>query len=80
MSTEYKNVRLTADAYETLKRRKRDDESFSDVVERLVEERPISDLAGALSGNDVETIREAREASYEAYADRRSEGLTDRSQ
>jgi len=72
MSTDYKNVRLTEEVYETLKRRKREDESFSDVVERLVEERPISDLAGAFSERSVESIREARAASYDVYTARRS--------
>jgi len=72
MSTEYKNVRLTEDAYETLERRKREGESFSDVVERLVEERPISDLAGAFSAADVASLREARGEYYDAYATRRA--------
>lgn len=71
--TAYKSVRLTEDAYETLRRRKRPDESFSETVARLASERPISDLAGALSDEDVEAIREARDASYEEYADDRED-------
>lgn len=73
MGTEYRSVRLTAEAYEALARRKRDDESFSDAVERLASERPIADLAGTLSSEDVASIREARSESYEAYARRRNE-------
>lgn len=67
--TEYKSVRLTHEAYDTLRRRKRTDESFSEVVERLAAERPISELAGVFSDGEVESIREAREESYDAYAD-----------
>ena len=73
MSTDYKSVRLTEAAYNTLERRKREDETFSEVVERLAKERPISDLAGLFTTDEVEAIRTAREKSYEAYTDRRDE-------
>lgn len=69
--TDYKSVRLTENVYETLRRRKRPEESFSEAVDRLASERPISDLAGILSDEDVEEIREAREESYDKYADDR---------
>ena len=71
MSTEYKSVRLTAEAYEMLENRKREGETFSEAIERLAKERPIRDLAGLFSDNEVEDIRSARTKSYEAYADRR---------
>ena len=71
MSTDYKSVRLTEDAYELLERRKRSDESFSEAVERLAEERPITDLAGLFTDENVESIRSARSRSYEAYSERR---------
>lgn len=73
MSTDYKNVRLTESAYRSLERRKRGDESFSEVVERLARERPISDLAGALTDAEVEEARAAREGAYDEYATRRRE-------
>jgi len=72
MGAGYKSVRLTEDAYETLERRKREDETFSEAVERLASERPIGDLAGLFSDDDVETIREERSKRYAAYADRRT--------
>lgn len=72
MGTDYKSVRLTEGAYEALERRKRPNESFSETVERLARERPISDLAGLFSDDDVESIRAARTNSYEAYANRRT--------
>lgn len=71
VATEYKSVRLTTEAYEALERRKRDDESFSEAVERLARERPIADLAGSLTDEDVAAIRDAREEHYERYAERR---------
>lgn len=70
MGAGYKSVRLTEDAYETLERRKRDDETFSEAVERLASERPISDLRGLFSDSAVESIRDERSKRYEAYADR----------
>lgn len=73
MGTEYKSVRLTEGAYETLRKRKRDDETFSEVVERLAKERPIRDIAGLFTDKEVEGIRSARTDRYEAYADRRRE-------
>ncbi|WP_132057791.1 antitoxin VapB family protein [Halorussus amylolyticus] len=73
MSTEYKSVRLTEDAYKTLERRKHDDETFSEAVERLASERPISDLAGLFTDDEVSEIRSARARSYETYADRRTQ-------
>lgn len=73
MGTEYRSVRLTADAYDALSRRKQDDESFSEVVERLASERPIADLADTLSEDDVASIRAARSQRYEAYANLRTE-------
>lgn len=69
--TEYKSVRLTEDVYETLRRRKRPDESFSEAVDRLASEHPIADLAGILSDEEVEAIRAAREESYGDYASER---------
>jgi predicted CopG family antitoxin len=71
MSAEYKSVRLTTEAYEMLENRKRDDETFSEAIERLAKERPISDLAGLFSDGEVEDVRSARAKSYETYADRR---------
>jgi len=73
MGTNYKSVRLTEDAYEVLERRKREEESFSETIERLAAERPISDLAGVLTDDDVESIRSARSDAYDEYANRRSE-------
>lgn len=71
MSQGYTSVRLTEEAYESLKRRKRADETFSEAVERLARERPIGDLAGLFTDDEVAEIRAARADSYESYTDRR---------
>ena len=71
MSTEYKSVRLESSVYEILERRKRPDESFSDVVERLARERPISDLAGTFTETEIERVRTRRREGYESYTSER---------
>ena len=57
--TEYRNVRLTEEAYRRLKDRKRAGESFSDTVERIAGERSLLELAGILSDDEAEAMREA---------------------
>lgn len=57
--TEYRNIRLTEDAYQRLKTRKQAGESFSDTVERIAGERSLLDLAGILSDEEAEEMREA---------------------
>ena len=59
--TEYRNVRLTEEAYRRLKRRKRPGESFSDTVERLAGERSLLELAGLLADEEADAMRDAIE-------------------
>lgn len=74
MGTEYTSIRVNMEAYHALERRKRPDESFSDVIKRLAEERPITDLAGLLSDEEVASIRAARKTAYEDYTAGRNAG------
>jgi predicted CopG family antitoxin len=53
-----KTVRLDEEAYERLRSRKRDGESFSDTVKRLAGERSLCEVAGIWAGETSE-IREA---------------------
>jgi predicted CopG family antitoxin len=53
-----KTIRLYDEAYERLASRKREDESFSDVVKRVTGERSLLDIAGILSDDEAETMRE----------------------
>jgi predicted CopG family antitoxin len=57
--TEYRNIRLTKDAYDRLKRHKQEGESFSDTVERLAGERSLLELAGVLTDDEAERMRDA---------------------
>ncbi len=59
MST--KTISLDEEAYERLRARKREGESFSDVVKRLASERPLSDLAGVLSESEADALADAIE-------------------
>ena len=56
MST--KSVTVKESAYEILRSRKRENESFSDVIERIAKRRPITDLTEVISDEDGEAIAE----------------------
>lgn len=58
-----KTISLSDEAYDRLKRRKNEGESFSDVVNRLAGERPLLDIVGTGRPDDgVEAaIEDARE-------------------
>ena len=72
-----RNIRVDDDAYERLVRRKREGESFSDVIKREFSERSLSEVAGILSDAEADeferAIADARErdrARVERLADR----------
>lgn len=70
-----KRIQLSEDAYERLAARKREDETFSDVVFRLADERSLLELRGVLDEEaDVRDAvgerRERRTAELESIADR----------
>ena len=76
-----KNVRLSQEAYDRLAAQKREDETFSEVVLRLAGERSLLDLAGILSDDEADALREAvaerrerRGDELESVADRMREG------
>lgn len=72
-----KTVGLREDAYERLKARKRDDESFTDLVERLLDETTVDwrEGFGTLDGDMDELERLVGESRT-----RTSEGLSKRQQ
>ncbi len=67
ISVASKTINITAEAYEILRARKRENESFTDVILRLAGERRLSELAGVLSeaeGRRLEAaVREGRRRS-----------------
>ncbi|MFB6150445.1 MAG: antitoxin VapB family protein [Haloarculaceae archaeon] len=56
-----KNISVREDVYRALKREKGDDESFSDVIERLLERRdgdhPLYDLVDVLDESEAARVR-----------------------
>lgn len=71
--TEYRNVRLTKEAYQRLEGRKQPGESFSDTVERIAGERSLLDLTGILSDEEATEMREAIRESEERSRERLDE-------
>jgi len=65
-----RTVRLEDDVYERIKAEKREDETFSEAVDRLVGGASLLDLAGTLSDEEAEAMRAAVAESREA--DRRA--------
>ena len=66
---ETKTIALDLEAYEVLRRHKREGESFSDVVKRLAgARRPLADLAGLwkdMSPTEFRRFEESRRAGRE---------------
>ncbi|WP_435181478.1 antitoxin VapB family protein [Halorussus sp. AFM4] len=64
-----KTISLDEEAYERLKAHKREGESFSEVVKRIVGERSWTEVAGILSDEEAEQlegiIEEGRERSHD---------------
>ena len=58
-----KTISITREAYERLRSRKGPDESFSDVILKLTERRPLTDFAGMLPKASVDAIRKAIDQS-----------------
>lgn len=68
-----KPVRLDEDVYERIAARKREDETFSEAIERLVAPPPLSEAAGVLSDDAADELREAIHRSRAAWEERRNE-------
>ena len=68
-----KTIRVSEEYHEWLNAHKRDDETFSDVVLRLAGERSLLELAGVLSDDEADALREA----VEERRDRRAAELED---
>ena len=67
-----KTISLSEDTYNRLARAKGEDESFSDVIDRLLgeDEHPLYELVGLLDGEEVETLR-GRSAEFRDAVDDR---------
>jgi predicted CopG family antitoxin len=69
-----KNISVREDVYRALQNAKGDDESFSDVIERLLEARegdhPLYGLVGVLDEEGAERVRERSDRFRESVDER----------
>lgn len=66
-----RTIRLDEDVYEYLKSRKRNDETFSEAVERLTRDWSLQDLAGTYTDDEADRHRELlRESERTSKRDR----------
>jgi predicted CopG family antitoxin len=70
-----RNVRLDEDLYERIEAHKRENESFSDAIDRLTSDYSLLDFAGGYSEEEAEKHRELLERSEEVAAEDRRELL-----
>jgi len=70
-----KTVRLDDDVYERLRAHKRDDETFSEAVDRLLGEQSLLDLVGIYSEEDVEQVESALAEKERRDAETRRESF-----
>jgi len=60
-----RSVRLDEDTYERIRAHKRDDETFSEAIDRLIGGPSLLDLVGLLSDEEAAEFREAIEDADE---------------
>lgn len=67
-----KTISLKEETYDRLDRAKAEDESFSDVIDRLLREgdHPLSELVGLLEGEELAALRN-RSREFRESVDRR---------
>jgi predicted CopG family antitoxin len=68
-----KTVRLDEDVYERVRSQKREDETFSEAIDRLTVGSSLLDLEGTLDDEEVDDVREAIEESRGADIDESKE-------
>ena len=62
-----KSVHLDEDVYELVSTRKRDDETYSEAIERLVGGPSLLELTGVLTDEEASGFREAIDESHDAH-------------
>ncbi|TKX42810.1 antitoxin VapB family protein [Halorubrum sp. ARQ200] len=73
-----KTIGVREEVYERLRARKRDDESFTDLIDRLIDESEGDwrDGFGSLSAKEADSLREATAASRERFDESATERQT----
>lgn len=80
MATADEQIRVSDCVKRELKRRRRDGESFNDVLERILEDEPAGDFDdgfGRWADDEVERVREARHKSKDKRKRRMRERAED---
>lgn len=70
-----KSIRLDEDVYERIKAHKREDETFSEAIDRLTSDYSLLDFAGGYSDEEAERHRELVERSEKKATEERDEML-----
>jgi predicted CopG family antitoxin len=65
-----KNISISESAYRKLKALKKENESFTDAVNRLTEERSLLEIAGILSNEEADDISDNVEGLRDRSRDR----------
>jgi len=69
-----KTISITEEAYERLKSRKSENESFSEVINRMTNKRPLSDFLGILNEKEADllekTIKRSRKINSQLHEER----------
>lgn len=73
-----RTIRLDDDVYERLREAKRDDETYSEAVERLLPGASLLDLVGILDSEEVADIEDRLSEKYAASKERRRAQFEDR--
>jgi predicted CopG family antitoxin len=64
-----KTVRLDEDVYEHIRSKKRDDETFSEAIDRLTSDYTLLDFAGGMSEQEADEARARIDEVNEEYAE-----------
>lgn len=59
-----KSIRVSDEVHSMIEAHKRDDETFSEAIERLIGGPSLRELAGILSDDEADTFRESIEQSH----------------
>ncbi|MBS3781375.1 MAG: antitoxin VapB family protein [Candidatus Thermoplasmatota archaeon] len=65
-----KTITISEEAYERLKSRKEEKESFTDVINKLTRERSLNEIAGILSDDEADRLKEKIEEGREKTKDK----------
>jgi len=63
-----KTISITEEAYERLRSKKDERESFSDVINRITNKRPLSDFLGVLNEKEADLLEKSIEKNRKIHS------------